>query len=62
MLRRTLLVAALAVAATSMNAQGCDVTKLKAAFAECADFWSSSWLIFMRGYCDAGYMMFCDLL
>lgn len=62
MLRRTLLIAALAAAATSIEAQGCDVTKLQAAFAECADFWSSSWLIFMRGYCDAGKMMFCDLL
>ena len=64
MARRQLLVAALvtAIVAPATTAHACDITKLQAAFGECADFWSSSYLIFMRGYCDTGYYMFCDLL
>lgn len=64
MIRRTLLTAALvtAIAAPATTAHACDITKLKAAIGECSDFWSASYVLFMQGYCDLGYLMFCDLL
>ena len=64
MIRRQLLAAALvsALAAPATTAHACDITKLKVAIGDCSDFWSSSYLLFMQGYCDMGYLMFCDLL
>ena len=62
-MRRTLLVAAIAAAlmAPAQPVEACDITKLKAALTECAEFWSELYLLPMNGLCGLGYLGICYL-
>lgn len=62
MQRRLLVVAALAAtaAAAPQGARACDITKLKAAIAECDESWAES-LVPIRGWCYLLNLVFCDM-
>lgn len=63
MQRRLLVAASLAtLAVAAQPARACDITKLKAAMAECDEIWGGIFLMALRGYCYAGDLILCDLL